>query len=98
MKMKINMILMIVAVVIGVLHAVAQFLLWANMGGTNFSVVASSHSAWSVVSFPLFAVLPRDLATRFFWIVFGINSLFWAGCFFVLGKAIGPKLSWWPHS
>ena len=96
MKMIGTLILIILAIIIGATHATMQFILWANVPGPNLSSESNAHTAWVVVSFPLFTVLPRDVATRFFWVVFGANSLLWAGCFLYLGRAIGTKLAWLP--
>jgi hypothetical protein len=96
MKMRASLILIILAIIIGATHATIQFILWANAAGTDLSSGSNSHAAWAFVSFPLFTILPRDVATRFFWIVFGTNSLLWAGCFLFLGRVIGTRLSWLP--
>jgi hypothetical protein len=94
MRMKTNVILVVVAVIVGALHPMAQFLLWASMSRTDLLLSPRSRIAWSVVSFPLFVFLPREFTTRFFWIVFGANSLLWAGSFLLVSTIIGAELAW----
>lgn len=93
MRAKANLVVVILACAIAAIHATAQFLLWANMERTGPPANASITIGWSIVSFPLFVVLPKGFATQFFWIVFGANSLLWATCFFlVVNGTVGvPK-------
>jgi hypothetical protein len=92
--MSASLILGILAIIIGATHGTIQFILWANSAGTDLLSGSSSHTAWAFVSFPLFTILPKDVATRLFWVVFGANSLLWAGCFLFLVRAVGIKMSW----
>jgi hypothetical protein len=93
MRAKANSVAVILACAVAVVHATAQFLLWANMERASLPVNTSINIGWSIISFPLFAVLPKGLATQFFGVVFGANSLLWAICFFVVinGKVGVPR-------
>jgi hypothetical protein len=93
MRAKANLLFVILACAIAAIHATAQFLLWANMERAGPPTNTGITIGWSIVSFPLFVILPKGLATQFFWIVFGANSLLWATCFFVVvSRTVGvPK-------
>lgn len=94
MRAKASLIVAILACAVAVVHATTQFLLWANMGRAGSAANMSIRVGWSIVSFPLFAILPKALASQFFWIVFGANSLLWATCVFILAnRAIGVSRS-----
>ena len=83
-----NAIVAVVSIVVGLVHAVAQFMLWAYQGRINGNVGSSSSALWAAVSFPLFTVLPRAFTARFFWLVFGANSLLWAAGFLLLAMLL----------
>lgn len=80
-------IIIITAIALGIAHSVTQFLLWANLEKINDSG-SKSTVLWSLISFPAFALVSRASTNRFFWLVFGANSLIWTFVFMMLGLAL----------
>jgi hypothetical protein len=81
----------LLAIAIGAIHAMSQFLSWASMDAIDQRIGSGKNAVWAVLSFPLFTVAPRDLTTGFFWTIFVSNSLLWAGCALILLMIIAGK-------
>jgi hypothetical protein len=56
-------------------HCTCQFLSWAKAGAIRSSDL---HIAWSILSAPLFYLLPKLIISRYFWVVATGNSFLWA--------------------
>ena len=69
------------------LHAVLQFFLWSQLDRIDRPVNRLFAVAWSVLSFPVFSMLPQEYSTRWFWFAFFLNSVLWGGAVYGIGLA-----------
>jgi len=73
---KLRITLVIIAVTIFLVHSGLQFFAWAAQPGN--AVGRGIAAPWTIVSFPLFWVVPRQWANRWFELLLVANSLIWA--------------------
>lgn len=63
---------LLVAVVAFIVHSILQFVGWAYANRPDLDWL------WPIMSFPMFAITPESVSTRFFWLIFLANSGVWA--------------------
>ena len=72
--------LSLIFILVVIIHFIAQFALWAHLPG-NHSKGSDNfiyEGGWSILSFPIFYMLPENVLNSYFWTSMSVNSLLWS--------------------